>query len=61
MRIVAVVYFTFLKKLDQHCSDARLLMRLGGILSGAEITSFMGICGSSDVVNYGERMSCAAE
>lgn len=48
-------------RLNQRCSEARLVVRLGGIPSGAEITYCIGICGSSDVVSCGERISCAAE
>jgi hypothetical protein len=43
----------------QRCEDATLLVRLGGIPSGAEITSCVRTCGSSDVVSCGKRMRCA--
>ena len=43
----------------RRCEDATLLVRLGGIPSSAEITSWVRICGSWDVVGCGEWMSCA--
>ena len=44
MRIVAVVYIAILW-FYQRYEDATLLMRLGDMPSGAEITPCMGICG----------------